>query len=53
MTKTFRVVWDEKIRHEAYVEAHDHAHAWEIWGTGISSEYEWNLDSGDPIIMEV
>jgi hypothetical protein len=51
--KTFRVTWDETIRHEAYVEANDHHDAWEVWGTGISASESWELRSSDPIIMEV
>jgi len=50
--KMYRLIWDETIRYEAFVEAANVEEAREAWGTGIEGQY---LDSNTtkPEVLEV
>ena len=37
--KTYRVVWDDTVRYEAFVEAPSMEQATEAWATGIQGQY--------------
>jgi len=50
--KMYRLIWDETIRYEAFVDAANIEEAREAWATGIEGQY---LDSHTaiPMVLEV